>query len=502
MQSKLVQKLLIVLLSVGLVSCGWTEKNVEKSDEFQDRLSSLLDNDGDGLSDLTEQELGTDPLNPDTDFDGITDGVEVNTLRSNPLSQDSDNGGLNDGIEFSYGFYLNDPSDDFQDSDGGGVADWIERGQGTNPNNPNDDISNLKDSDNDGLSDALEIAIGLDPNKPDTDEDGLSDATELLSGLSSPFHADTDGGGINDSDELAAGTDPQNAYDDRTPIEISILQAPNASSVNTLAEFLFELSDNSGVESVMCAHNLAVNGVYETCASGMIIELDQLAVGEHIFTIKVISVNGVVSTVHYRWVVEEAPARTCDSSYVKTKKVLVNFAKQTKTCEYGKNGNLEKKNVYIQAMARQTEDLGIQSGSEICDVDLAIDQDFWFDDHFVLSWNSNVIATNTDFVMTENNGLPTFDFDAIKGMKWATQKSYCVGGSMGTECNVPKHNKKQNFSMDLSEAARGQLVQALQTADSQQIELSILGDNDGSDCKHSGLQMEVEVKYLEPEALQ
>jgi hypothetical protein len=37
---------------------------------------SLLDLDGDGLTNLEEYELGTDPLNPDTDGDGIPDGEE------------------------------------------------------------------------------------------------------------------------------------------------------------------------------------------------------------------------------------------------------------------------------------------------------------------------------------------------------------------------------------------------------------------------------------------
>ncbi|MEJ2429294.1 MAG: C25 family peptidase propeptide domain-containing protein, partial [Deltaproteobacteria bacterium] len=38
---------------------------------------SLYDYDGDGLSNLREYELGTDPLNGDTDGDGILDGEEV-----------------------------------------------------------------------------------------------------------------------------------------------------------------------------------------------------------------------------------------------------------------------------------------------------------------------------------------------------------------------------------------------------------------------------------------
>jgi hypothetical protein len=41
--------------------------------------------DGDGLLDVEEAALGTDPLNRDTDGDGFGDGEEVLTLQTDPL---------------------------------------------------------------------------------------------------------------------------------------------------------------------------------------------------------------------------------------------------------------------------------------------------------------------------------------------------------------------------------------------------------------------------------
>jgi hypothetical protein len=46
------------------------------------------DTDDDGIGDGVEVALGTDPLNPDTDGDDIDDGVEVNLLGSDPLDPD------------------------------------------------------------------------------------------------------------------------------------------------------------------------------------------------------------------------------------------------------------------------------------------------------------------------------------------------------------------------------------------------------------------------------
>ncbi len=38
---------------------------------------AFIDSDGDGLTDLQEEQIGTDPNNPDTDGDGFNDGEEV-----------------------------------------------------------------------------------------------------------------------------------------------------------------------------------------------------------------------------------------------------------------------------------------------------------------------------------------------------------------------------------------------------------------------------------------
>lgn len=56
------------------------------------------DSDGDGIIDVEEAAIGTDPNKADTDGDGLNDGEE-RTLSTNPLLADSDGDGLNDRLE-------------------------------------------------------------------------------------------------------------------------------------------------------------------------------------------------------------------------------------------------------------------------------------------------------------------------------------------------------------------------------------------------------------------
>lgn len=99
--------------------------------------SGDLDSDGDGLTDVEEAQLGTDPFNPDTDGDGLTDFEEVRTYKTDPLNADTDYDGLKDGAEVHV--YKTDPLK--QDTDNGGVADGHEVIEdSTDPLNPADDL--------------------------------------------------------------------------------------------------------------------------------------------------------------------------------------------------------------------------------------------------------------------------------------------------------------------------------------------------------------------------
>lgn len=141
------------------------------------------DTDGDGLTDLQESMILTDPAAADTDGDGISDGGEVLKLGTDPRALDTDGDQISDGAE-AQGF------------------EWNGQRWYLNPRRP--------DTNNDGSADTLEcwdlVDVELDDNDQpmltpsrgdtcaDTDGDGTPD----------PFDLDDDGDGVPDSVDISA----------------------------------------------------------------------------------------------------------------------------------------------------------------------------------------------------------------------------------------------------------------------------------------------------------
>jgi len=166
------------------------------ANQTQAALIGQEDTDGDGLTNNEEAQLGTDPLNPDTDGDALKDGEEVKTYGTNPLVPDTDNDILPDGAEvLQHGTNPVNP-----DTDADLLNDGDEVNRKTDPLNP--------DTDQDGLNDGTEVGLGTDPLKPDTDNDGLLDGQENQN-CPHPLNPDTDADGITDGRDLDP-CDPNN----------------------------------------------------------------------------------------------------------------------------------------------------------------------------------------------------------------------------------------------------------------------------------------------------
>jgi len=122
---------------------------------------------GDGLKNIEEFQIGTDPTNPDTDGDTLQDGEELTGVGlrppTSPTEADTDFDRLSDGVETNTGAYVSvsdtgtDPTS--TDSDGDGLNDGVETNTGTfisvldTGTNPT-----VTDSDGDNAGDWYEVA--------------------------------------------------------------------------------------------------------------------------------------------------------------------------------------------------------------------------------------------------------------------------------------------------------------------------------------------------------
>ena len=130
---------------------------------FLNSKPDFKDADKDGLIGYVEEMVGTDPQNPDTDGDGLTDYEEYALTGTDPLKASTGNDGVTDSE---------------------------------------------RDSDGDGLGNRADIDLGTDPACYDTDGDGLSDGEEQKQYGTQPLEIDTDGDLASDGWEVSHGTDP------------------------------------------------------------------------------------------------------------------------------------------------------------------------------------------------------------------------------------------------------------------------------------------------------
>lgn len=159
-------------------------------------LPPMGDADGDNLSNADESAAGSNPYNPDSDYDGLTDAVETNLTGTDPASTDSNSDGVSDYNDF----YGNTAVD--EDVVGPGVTPYDYDGDGINDPVDPDPLSRTNDPDSDG--DYVPDSQDTDPTNPtvwnDANNNGTNDDAEIPNN-------DSDGDGVsNDTDSHP--TDP------------------------------------------------------------------------------------------------------------------------------------------------------------------------------------------------------------------------------------------------------------------------------------------------------
>ena len=171
-----------------------------------DPANAGISSDPDGLTNLQEFQAGTDPNNPDTDYDGVLDDTDAEPLNAR-YKNDGDNDGLPDKYEDEIAVLNpNHPNDAGDDFDGDGLSNLEEYKAGT-------DIEQI-DTDQDGVNDGNDFAPANPDYSLDTDNDGLPDEYEqqyhFLSELEPfDFIEDYDGDNLTNLQEYQRGSNPE-----------------------------------------------------------------------------------------------------------------------------------------------------------------------------------------------------------------------------------------------------------------------------------------------------
>lgn len=170
------------------------------------------DGDNDGLIDYFEYYYGSDPASDDTDKDGLSDYIEVYYLGYDPQSNDTDNNGVLDINEDADGDGLTNLEEQnlgtnpaYYDTDHDFVSDYDEiKVYGTDPLEA--------DTDKDGVADGVEIKNGTDPLIAETSftqtvtPAPVNENTPVTAGVN--VCTDAAGAGSLTVEEVASGENP------------------------------------------------------------------------------------------------------------------------------------------------------------------------------------------------------------------------------------------------------------------------------------------------------
>jgi hypothetical protein len=203
-----------------------------------------IDNDSDGMADITEMALGMNPHAADTDNDGIKDSYEYYVYKNGQLNTDIDNDGIPN--------FLDD------DSDGDGLLDRLE---------------SFIDADKDSLGNFVDI---------DSDGNSIIDAVEAIN-LGTPVDSDAD----STPDYIDLDDDADDVFDIYDSNRLVQVDEPDANAthfklygVNTILSEQTQLSQQS-----IQGQTISLSGTFSNNTEYTLV----LRIGDELFNQKVVS---------------------------------------------------------------------------------------------------------------------------------------------------------------------------------------------------------------------
>lgn len=192
-------------------------------------------------------------------------------------------------------------------------------------------------------------------------------------------------------------------------------------------------------------------------------------------------------------------AKTPEANFKITEQTL-NYPER-KTCSFGMNSNLERKDAFVQASEVSPNTLTLPAG-EICTIDInsPADARLHYDDFLILSIDQRIVFMSNsglqNYLDAPQQGILTWDFTKVVGqpIKNFEAGSYCLG--KGSACVLPGHDKEGPVALSLTANEIAPIAASISGKASVSMDLTATGDNDDTDCYHTALSVKVKIKYL------
>jgi len=174
------------------------------------------------------------------------------------------------------------------------------------------------------------------------------------------------------------------------------------------------------------------------------------------------------------------------------------FQDPGRSCDWGRNGNLGKRDQWHQGRIEQDQSVALPTGSTLCHVAFDFPQQkFRFDDHFWFAINDVIMASslNYDDRFGVTNGFSLFDWSKLVGTHWDKQREgvWCLGGA---QCDWPDTEEDGPINMNFRVGTYYAVTARDRTRTSHVFKFVTVGDNDASDCQHRPVSMNVTLRYI------
>lgn len=178
---------------------------------------------------------------------------------------------------------------------------------------------------------------------------------------------------------------------------------------------------------------------------------------------------------------------------------------QGTTCSFGSNGNLSRKDGFFRAYLRQTQVVSLPEGAILCGITLDHQPAAMrYDDEMFFSVNNKLLLATKDYseIFPKTDFFLSFSWDNLVNKTYDSldeRKVFCAGAEEGiSSCVVPATETQGNIEMKFSEQMNAQLSQALRADKDLTFEWITTGDNDNSDCRHTEIDLGLELRYVMP----